>query len=180
MTSDAIVDTLSELTHLVHLDLSDEPEIYNNGPVTVPGPNKLNVNDLLLTPGIFLKIKSLDISGRDMPPTPETLADFVTERRDTLEFLGLAMLDLCTQEIFTCPRHPRHNPALRVAGSGNECQILEALTRYYPNRPTYTQKNLYALFRQTQNFTQPRVDIIDVSLAGRKTKRQKSIFDFSF
>ena len=66
VTSERIVETLSELTELAHLDVSDEPESNPaNGPYpNIPGGgNKLKINQLLSDPKRFPKLTSLDISG---------------------------------------------------------------------------------------------------------------------
>ena len=50
----------------------------------------------------------------------------------------------------------------QVSGEANEAQLIEALQQYY-NRAVFVQRTLYHLFSITQNYTQPRLDIIKVS-----------------
>lgn len=49
----------------------------------------------------------------------------------------------------------------QVTGSANEDQILESLARY-PKRVRCTQISLFDLFSLTQEFNEPRVNVIQV------------------
>lgn len=51
---------------------------------------------------------------------------------------------------------------MQVTGLANEEQVLESLARY-PNRARCTQKSLYELFSLTQQFIEPRPDVIQAS-----------------
>lgn len=51
----------------------------------------------------------------------------------------------------------------KITGSASEEQILESLIRY-PKRMRCTQKSLYELFSLTQQYTEPRVDVIQVCM----------------
>ncbi|CAG2054174.1 unnamed protein product, partial [Timema podura] len=59
-----------------------------------------------------------------------------------------------------------------VAGTANECQIMEALRRY-AHRPLYVQKCLFTLFRLTPEFSHARVDIIKLVLPGMQLHPQQ-------
>ena len=52
--------------------------------------------------------------------------------------------------------------SIQVTGSANEDQILESLVRY-PKRVRCTQISLFDLFSLTQEFNEPRVNVIQVS-----------------
>ena len=79
-----------------------------------------------------------------------------------LKFLGLLLTETCKNDIFTDPNHEHFDVDLRVTGAEGESQIVSAL-KIYLNRPYYTQKSLFHLFKLTQQCQIPRGDIIQVS-----------------
>ena len=62
-TSATVEEVLSELTELVHLDISDEPEGNQNSPYPNYG-NKLRIQDLLSSIHALPNLVYLDISGK--------------------------------------------------------------------------------------------------------------------
>lgn len=152
-------DVLLELKGLRSLDISEEKdtyafEIFGTGTVKV---------QFLSYPDALPNLTSLDISGKGELNRKE-LQLFLKEHPQ-LKYLGLVHNDICSEECFTNPKHPDFNPNLQIGGTATEEQILLSLKRY-ANRALYVQKCLYNLFRLTQQFTNARVDIIELVLNG--------------
>ncbi len=55
-----------------------------------------------------------------------------------------------------------NSASLQVTGLADEQQIFESLRRY-PKRMRCTQQALYSLFALTHQFTEPRMDAIEVN-----------------
>ncbi|XP_050534870.1 protein zyg-11 homolog B-like isoform X2 [Daktulosphaira vitifoliae] len=89
---------------------------------------------------------------------PDWLPDLVS-----LDISGLMHMDDCGLAMFTMPSHPFYNPDLVVTGVVTQEQLLTGLRRY-TKRPTYIQKCLYHLFKWTEKYDSPKVEIIELIL----------------
>ena len=136
---------LSELTELVHLDISDDKDDHPPFDILAPGA-KFKISALLQRIDSLPKLHSFDISGKDEIVISE-LGSFLVSHSN-LNFLGLVLTETCKDEMFTDVNNPDFSAQLVVSGFGTEIQILEALKRYL-SRPQYIQKTLYYLFKMT-------------------------------
>jgi len=170
-TTEQVVSILTELTELVHLDISDDKDDHPPFDIMAPGA-KFKISSLLLKTDSLPKLHSFDISGKDEILLSE-LSPFLVSHAN-LTFLGLVLTESCKEEMFIDDTHAEYRPQLLVSGFGTEQQILEALNRYLA-RPQYIQKTLYYLFKMTTgnyepkiDMNQPRVDIISRVLSCAK------------
>lgn len=154
---DEVVPLLCDLYQLRYLDLSEDKD----HPLELFSPLRYKISDLLSKPFCLPHLYSLDISGKDNIDIDD-LKTFL-QLHPNLKFLGLVLTEACFDDMFTKESDPLYNPNLVVTGSATEKQILESLQRY-PLRPFYIQKSLYYLYNQTQNFSEPRLDIIQLVL----------------
>ncbi|KAK8773725.1 hypothetical protein V5799_011743 [Amblyomma americanum] len=145
---------LCQLQQLQHLDVSDD----RDHPLDLLHPLRHDVSWLLRDPHRFPHLVSLDLSGKD-GLTVAALRSFL-EAHPKMRFLGLMQTDACFDDFFT-RELPSHSD-LVITGCADERQILEALRRY-PDRPYYVQKSLYYLYQYTLSYSQPRVDVIQIS-----------------
>ncbi|XP_025424633.1 protein zyg-11 homolog B-like [Sipha flava] len=148
---------LKFMTSLTHLDLSSEKQAHPFETFSCDTPWLQFLTD----PNWLPNLVSLDISGSDNVG-PRIMQDFLTNHKK-LRFLGLMHMDDCGLAMFTVPTHPLYNPDLVVTGVVTQEQLLTGLKRY-PNRPTYIQKCLYHLFKWTEKYISPKVDIIELIL----------------
>ncbi|XP_015380158.1 PREDICTED: protein zyg-11 homolog B-like [Diuraphis noxia] len=148
---------LKGMTSLTHLDLSSEKysHPFENFSCDTPWLQ------FLTDPNWLPNLVSLDISGSDNVG-PRIMQDFLTTHKK-LKFLGLMHMDDCGLAMFTVPTHPLYNPDLVVTGVVTQEQLLTGLKRY-TKRPTYIQKCLYHLFKWTEKYNCPKVDIIQLIL----------------
>lgn len=189
--SDAAIPVIMDLPRLRHLDVSRnsnfssrfQQQVYVLLDHITP-PLSLSINELLLEPGALCELEHLDISGCDRVEI-DALAQFIQCHR-SLTFLGLLDCEACYDSMFVekiCPyttslmvkkkKNNRYNLInktggllffpCQITGSANEEQILESLIRY-PKRVRCTQRSLYELFSLTQQFCEPRVDVIEVNV----------------
>jgi len=126
----------------------------------ITSPLSLSINELLLQQKALLALEYLDISGCQGIEI-DTLTNFL-EFHPTLRFLGLLDCEACYESIFA-----EKKKSLVVTGSANEDQILESLARY-PKRVRCTQISLFDLFSLTQQFTEPRVNVIQLILRAMR------------
>ncbi|KAI5729758.1 protein zyg-11 homolog [Diaphorina citri] len=159
--TEQIVETLTHLRELRHLDVSEAKtsstfELESNP----PGPH---INDLLRTDDLFPHMTSLDLSGKES--VEAHLVEAFVKSHPKLTFLGVVRCDCCDHPMFTNPKHPDFKPDLQVAGTVNETQIILSL-ELYCSKQSYVQKCLYKLFRLTQDYhtSDPRPDIIRLVL----------------
>jgi len=151
------ISVLTELTELVHLDISDDKE--ENAPFDMLAPGaRFRVSSLLSQPSCLPKLQALDLSGKEDIIVP-SLHTFLSSH-PRLVFLGLVLTDAAKDPLFREPSHPEHHTITHIllSGFGTECQILEALKRYLA-RPQYIQKTLYYLFKMTAGTYTPRIDM---------------------
>ncbi|XP_066996742.1 protein zyg-11 homolog B isoform X2 [Anabrus simplex] len=158
--SENVIPVILELHQLRVLDMSDEKD---NHPFDMFTPMRSKVTDFLRAVDKVPHLTSLDISGKD--DISATELRLFLRHHQAVRFLGLIHSDVCYDESFINPRHPEYEELLVVTGTATESQIMEALRRY-SHRPLYVQKCLYNLFRLTPNFTDARVDVIQLVLPG--------------
>ena len=118
----------------------------------------------------FLHLTGKEDLRNDVDGLISCVKEFIDSHHQ-LNYLGLALTNLCKADIFGTKRSPSETcpleyqrycpPSLIVSGSGDERQIMESLRRY-GSRPSYVQKTFYYLFQLTQGYVQPRIDIIEV------------------
>lgn len=181
--SDVAISVIVDLYKLKRLDLSRNSDIpslqvyvlleYMTSP--------LSINGLLSQCQALEDLEYLDISGFEGIDV-YLLMKFI-QCHPRLMFLGLLDCDTCHEAFLNEASHPFYRKDFvviikitnvkisfhifiysiffQVTGSANEDQILESLRRY-PKRVRCTQKSLYELFSLTQQFTEPRVDAIQV------------------
>ncbi|KAK2723083.1 protein zyg-11 homolog B-like [Artemia franciscana] len=164
VSADNLISVLSDLRKLQHLDISVDKERDRTVPFRVMTGNQLRLEKFLKHPDMLPLLLSLDISGKEEEVESGDLRRFLGQHTK-LRFLGLAHTDVCYDEIFIDYRNPDHRPDLIVTGSATEQQVLEALKRYLI-RPSYVQRALYDVFRLTQSFNEPRVDVLKLVLRG--------------
>lgn len=169
--TDSQIPIICDLNRLVRLDVSRNSDFSSRFHQQVfvlfdhiTPPQSLTINELLCQQEALLELKHLDISGCEGIDVNQ-LIQFI-RRRPPLHFLGLLDCEACYDNIFTESLASLRN-TLKVSGSANENQILEALTRY-PKRIRSTQKSLYELFSLTQLFSEPRVDVIQLVLRAMR------------
>ncbi|EFX71374.1 hypothetical protein DAPPUDRAFT_308901 [Daphnia pulex] len=169
--SDAAIPVIIDLPRLRHLDVSRnsnfssrfQQQVYVLLDHITP-PLSLSISELLLEQGALPELEHLDISGCDRVDI-DALAQFIQCHR-SLTFLGLLDCEACYDSMFV-EKISSHTTSLMVTGSANEEQILESLVRY-PKRIRCTQKSLYELFSLTQQFDEPRVDVIQLVLRAMR------------
>lgn len=157
-----VIAVICELHQLRHLDISDDKIDH---PFELLAPVRCRINDLLQRPTCLPHLSSLDISGKEDIDLND-LKRFLGHHPN-MRFLGLVQTEACYDDMFTSSLHSKYSSGLVVTGSATESQILEALRRY-PTRSLYIQKSLYYLFRLTQNFSEPRPDVIELILPGMR------------
>ncbi|XP_064477027.1 protein zyg-11 homolog B-like [Ornithodoros turicata] len=157
LSCEEVVPVLVQLEQLRHLDVS----VDRDHPLDLLNPLRYDVSPLLKDPTRLPHLLSLDVSGKD-GLTIHTLVDFL-KAHPKLNFLGLMQTDICFDDYFT--RQLPQSRDITITGSANEQQILDSLRRY-TDRQFYVQKSLYYLYSYTQNYSQPRVDIIKLILPG--------------
>ena len=163
-----LISVLLELNELRNLDISDEKDMHALN--CVLGPAKPKITDFLKAVHCMPYLTRLDLSGKG-DIDPKDLKEFI-KAHPYLRFLGLVSTDACYDECFINPAHKDYRPGLVVSGTATESQILEALRRY-TCRLLYLEKCLFNLFRQTQNFIEPRVDVIKLVLPGMREHPQE-------
>ncbi|XP_050440716.1 protein zyg-11 homolog B-like [Adelges cooleyi] len=145
------------MTSLTHLDLSSEKYSNPFEPFTCDTP----WIQFLTDPDWLPNLVSLDISGSNNVG-PKIMQDFLATHQK-LRFLGLMHMDDCGLAMFTMPTHPFYNSDLVVTGVVTQEQLLAGLRRY-TKRQTYIQKCLYHLFKWTEKYDSPKVEIIELIL----------------
>lgn len=163
-----LISVLLELNELRNLDISDEKDMHALN--SVLGPAKPKITDFLKAVHCMPYLASLDLSGKgDIDPID--LKEFI-KAHPYLRFLGLVITDACYDDSLINPANEDYRPELVVSGTATESQILEAFRRY-TCRPLYLEKCLFNLFRLTQNFLEPRVDVIKLVLPGMREHPQE-------
>lgn len=155
------IPVIWNLYNLEYLDISED--VIN--PLESLTLVRSKVGNLFESPECLPKLAYLDVSGRD-GFTSDDLRTFM-RCHPRLAFLGLVYSDMCAEDFLTNPCDKEFNANLKVAGCSNEHQILKALLRYL-DRPHYVQKLLYVLYTQTNKFTVPRIDVIQLIIRGMK------------
>ncbi|XP_076242167.1 protein zyg-11 homolog B isoform X2 [Calliopsis andreniformis] len=163
-----LISVLLELNELRNLDISDEKDLHALN--SVLGPAKPKITDFLKAVRCMPYLASLDLSGKG-DIDPKDLKEFI-KAHPYLKFLGLVSTDACYDDSLINPKNEDFRPGLVVSGTATESQILEALRRY-TCRPFYLEKCLFNLFRLTQNFLKPRVDVIKLVLPGMREHSQE-------
>ncbi|XP_076242174.1 protein zyg-11 homolog B isoform X3 [Calliopsis andreniformis] len=148
--------------------ISDEKDLHALN--SVLGPAKPKITDFLKAVRCMPYLASLDLSGKG-DIDPKDLKEFI-KAHPYLKFLGLVSTDACYDDSLINPKNEDFRPGLVVSGTATESQILEALRRY-TCRPFYLEKCLFNLFRLTQNFLKPRVDVIKLVLPGMREHSQE-------
>ncbi|BFY99650.1 hypothetical protein BsWGS_02689 [Bradybaena similaris] len=159
------IGVVSELVHLVHLDVSNDAT--RESIITSVATERFQVPEYLSKSDINPSLVSLDVSG-GLDVAPCVVESFL-ERHPKLNFLGLALTSISEYEMFqpeSCWN--RLHPDFKVSGESTEAQIMESLRRYLP-RSAYMQKALFKLFNLSQGTEEPREDIIKLVLPAMKS-----------
>lgn len=157
LSCEEVVPVLLQLEQLRHLDVS----VDRDHPLDLLNPHRYDISPLLQIPTSLPHLVSLDLSGKD-GITVHALGEFL-KAHPKMSFLGLVQTDVCFDDFFT--RELPRSTDITITGCASEQQILNSLRRY-TDRQFYVQKALYYLYSYTQNYTQPRVDIVELILPG--------------
>ncbi|XP_005110536.1 protein zyg-11 homolog B [Aplysia californica] len=159
------IGVVSELTHLVHLDVSNDAT--RDTIITSVATERFQVPDFLAKHDTCPNLVSLDVSGA--PDVAPCIVETFVERHEKLNFLGLALTFISEYEMFQ-PESTwyRAHPNFKISGEVTESQIMESLRRYLP-RSAYMQKALFKLFNLSQGTEEPREDIIRLVLPAMKS-----------
>lgn len=150
-----------KLDMLRHLDISLIHERFESIQNTA-------ICDILESPETLPNLVSLDISGwRDLIPKGTMLT--YLKHHPRMKYLGLVLNPIAFELFLSEPEHdPETELELRVAGLGNEEQIILALRRHY-DRHNYVQKALYHLFQLTDGFAASRSDVFQLVILAMAT-----------
>ncbi|MGH0160816.1 UNVERIFIED_CONTAM: hypothetical protein FKN15_063094 [Acipenser sinensis] len=143
MSTSQLLDVLSQLAGLQHLDISDDKQFTSD----IAG-------HLLEQPGILPQLCSLDVSGRKQV-TDKAVKAFV-QQRPGMHFIGLLATGAGFCDFLS------GEGSLKVSGEANEAQICEALRRY-SERAFFVREALFHLFSLTHVMEKVPPDILKVS-----------------
>uniref|UniRef100_UPI00358DF7B0 protein zyg-11 homolog B-like n=1 Tax=Myxine glutinosa TaxID=7769 RepID=UPI00358DF7B0 len=141
-----VLDVLSELSQLEHLDISDDKQFISDMAAR-----------LLEQPRLLPRLVSLDMSGRS-GVTDKALRTFL-EAHPVVHFLGLLATDAGFDPWLS------GRTALRIAGEATEAQVTEALQRY-AERAFFIREALFHLFNLTPGLSRPRPDLLKLVAMG--------------
>ncbi|MBN3274247.1 ZY11B protein, partial [Polyodon spathula] len=149
MSTSQLLDVLSQLAGLQHLDISDDKQFTSD----IAG-------HLLEQPGILPQLCSLDVSGRKQV-TDKAVKAFV-QQRPGMHFIGLLATGAGFCDFLS------GEGSLKVSGEANEAQICEALRRY-SERAFFVREALFHLFSLTHVMEKVPPDILKLVVTGMKT-----------
>ncbi|MBN3275918.1 ZY11B protein, partial [Polyodon spathula] len=149
MSTSQLLDVLSQLAGLQHLDISDDKQFTSD-----------IARHLLEQPGILPQLCSLDVSGRKQV-TDKAVKAFV-QQRPGMHFIGLLATGAGFCDFLS------GEGSLKVSGEANKAQICEALRRY-SERAFFVREALFHLFSLTHVMEKVPPDILKLVVTGMKT-----------